>query len=118
MEYQVVETDSGKYVDCKGVIRNEQDAGDLVAACGEHEANRLMLCAGNLTEDFYRLSTGLAGAVLQKLVNYHVKAAAVLPPELASRGRFGEMVLESNRGNHFRVFAGRDEAERWLTGSP
>ncbi len=118
MEYQVVETVNGKYVDCKGVIRNEQDALDLVAACGENETNRLMLCAENLTEDFYRLSTGLAGAVLQKFVDYFVKAAAILPSELAGRGRFGEMVLESNLGNQFRVFASRDEAERWLTGSP
>lgn len=96
-------------------LSSEQDALELVAACGEYNTDRVMLHASNLTDDFYQLRTGLAGAVLQKFANYRIRAAAVLTPELVNQGRFKEMVLEANRGNQFRVFYDRESAEAWLT---
>ena len=87
---------------------------ELVAACLENGTDRLLLHAQNLSGDFYRLRTGLAGDVLQKLANYHIRVAAVIPPDLIGQGRFREMVLEANRGNQFRVFPDRELAEEWL----
>lgn len=106
------------YLECLPgeVLASEREALELVAACGENGTDRLMLHAGNLTEDFYRLRTGLAGEILQKFGNYRIRVAAVLTPELVNQGRFREMVLEANRGNEFRVFYNREAAERWLTG--
>ncbi|HZW02659.1 MAG TPA: DUF4180 domain-containing protein [Anaerolineaceae bacterium] len=118
MEYQISEKNNRQYievVDGSQKLASEQEALDLVAICGEHRLPRLMIHAENLTEDFYHLSTGVAGAILQKFVNYQIRVAAVLPPEKASQGKFGEMVLESNRGNQFRVYSTRGEAEDWLT---
>jgi PadR family transcriptional regulator, regulatory protein AphA len=88
---------------------------ELVAACGEYNTDRVMLHASHLTDDFYQLRTGLAGAVLQKFANYRIRAAAVLTPEFVNQGRFREMVMEANRGNQFRVFYDRESAEAWLT---
>ncbi len=118
MNYRVIEHVQNIYIECLpdgGRIESERDALDLVAACGENQANRLLLHAENLSEDFFHLKTGLAGAVLQKFVNYYVKVAAVLTPELVNQGRFQEMVLEANRSNRsFQVFYDREKAEAWL----
>ena len=117
MKYQILKKQGIAYLDCfpfEGLLSSENDALDLVAACAENETERLMLHAGNLPDDFYNLRTGLAGAVLLKFTNYHIRVAAVIAPELSSQGRFGEMVLETNRGDQFRVFPDRESAERWL----
>jgi len=117
MNCRTIKTKGVKYVEGPHqgrLISSENDAVDLVAWCGENDTNRLMLYAANLHEDFFNLKTGLAGAVLQKFINYGIKAAAVIPPELSKQGRFGEMALEANRGQHFRVFSEASEAEAWL----
>jgi PadR family transcriptional regulator, regulatory protein AphA len=97
------------------LLDSEQAALDLIVSCGEANTFLLLLHAENLPEDFYNLRTGLAGNVLQKFVNYHIRVAAVLTPELANQGRFGEMVQEANRGNQFHVFYEHASAEHWLT---
>lgn len=116
MEYRIVERAGKKYVVTSGKDRleSEQDALELLGACGESEAVGLVMLAENLSEDFCRLRTGLAGAVLQKFVNYYVPLAAVIPPEVSGRGKFGELVNETNRGNQFRVFATEEDAVKWL----
>ncbi|MCX6143490.1 MAG: DUF4180 domain-containing protein [Ignavibacteriales bacterium] len=95
-------------------IEREKDAVALIGLCGEHSAERLLLYAGNLSESFFDLKSGLAGAVLQKFANYHVKVALVISADLV-QGRFKEYVLEANRGNQFRAFQERNDAEIWLT---
>ena len=97
------------------LIRCEQDALDLVGICGGLATHKLLLHAGNLTDEFFDLKTGLAGLVLQKLANYSVQTAAVVPHEHLQQGRFSELANESNRNRHFGVFATRDEAITWLT---
>ena len=118
MEYRLCGQAPDAYVECLpdgGVIASEQDALNLVGACGEFDTQRLLLHAGNLPPAFYDLKTGLAGAVLLKFSNYWIKAAAVLTPELVGSSRFSEMVLEANhRGTLFRVFYERDKAVEWL----
>ena len=105
------------YVECSagdGFLDSEAIALDLVVACGEGGTQALMIQAGVLTEAFFNLRTGLAGSILQKFANYHIRAAWVLTPELVNQGRFREMALESNRGNQFRFFYDRVQAEQWL----
>ncbi len=105
-------------------IRSERDVLDLLGELSAHpetrdgrHSSRLMLHAASLPEEFFDLKTGLAGAVLQKLVQYLVKTAAVIPTERVGNGRFHEMALEANRGNRmFHIFDNREQAETWLTG--
>lgn len=120
MNYRVIQTGSQKYIQClpgETRLENEQDAIDLVAACGENGTQQLMVFADNLSNDFYRLSSGVAGNILLKFSNYRIRVAAVLSHELVNQGRFREMVIETNRGNQFRVFYETAEAEMWLTGA-
>ena len=114
----VKEINGRKYVEVQEgttVITREEDAVDLAGICGVNDTDLLLLSRDTLPEEFYDLKSGLAGAVLQKFSNYRIKAAAIIQPEKIT-GRFREMVIETNRGNHFRVFKNREDAERWLTG--
>ena len=99
-------------------LSKEQDALDLIGELAGYEANRLLIHYGALSEDFFNLRTGLAGALMLKWSMYRIATAAVIPTEIASEGRFGEMVLETNRrkSREFRVFATREEALDWLSG--
>lgn len=117
MNYQVVEKSNKRYIECFSVespLHTEQDALDLVALCGENDTNLLMLNAVVLSEDFFKLKTGVAGKILQKFVNYHVKTAVIITGEIKIKGKFKELIMESNRGNDFRVFNNTSEAENWL----
>ena len=97
-------------------ISSEADALDAVGACGEYETDKLLIPGENLSEAFYDLKSGLAGAVLLKFSNYFIKAAVVVKAEMIGKGRFYEFVLETNRGNEFRVFQDREKAMDWLMG--
>jgi PadR family transcriptional regulator, regulatory protein AphA len=115
MNDYVKNKDGRKYIeaDKEYIIRSKQDALDLAAICVENNTSLLLLHYGNLTPDFLDLKTRLAGAILQKFINYRIKVAAIIPPEKIA-GKFREMVIESNRSNHFRVFATEEEARNWL----
>ena len=63
----------------------------------------------------FDLSTGVAGAILQKLRNYRIRLAIVGAAEPG--GRFGELMIEERRGDQLGLFANRDEAVGWLRGA-
>lgn len=85
-----------------------------VVGCIEHGARALLLDAGALPAAFFDLRTGVAGDVVQKLVNYGVRMAAVVPDLGAHPERFREFAREANEGQQFRFFATRGEAIDWL----
>jgi hypothetical protein len=117
MNYRVVNNGNIQWIECNPgsiQIRDEQDALEWVAICGELAIDRLLLYGENLTEDFFNLKTGVAGRVLQKFSTYRLRVAAVLPAAFVLQGRFGEMVLEANRGRQFHACVDRTEAVRWL----
>lgn len=117
MDIRVIEKDGRRYVECtadKVIINTEKDALDIIAVCFEKNISLLVIHSEILSEDFYNLRTGLAGAVLQKFANYHIKAALVMPSQEKIIGRFGEMVNEVNKGSDFRVFSSLSEAEKWI----
>ena len=71
-----------------------------------------------LGPDFLRLSSGVAGEVLQKLVNYHFQVAVLgdTSAAQAASGPLRDFVRESNRGRHVWFVA--DLAELGLRLSP
>jgi DNA-binding PadR family transcriptional regulator len=117
MNYKVIEKNTKKYIECISAekpINTEKDALDLIAACGENDTNLLMLHAEALSDEFFKLKTGLAGMILQKFINYRVRTAVVLRGELKIIGKFKEFLAEANKGSDFRVFNNIAEAENWL----
>lgn len=117
MRYVTIEKNGKRYIHYTSAevpIHDVQDALDLIGACSEYDTNLLMIQSEALVDDFFRLRTGIAGDILQKFVNYGVKAAVVVTDSQKIKGKFKELVAETNRGNSFRVFSNKDEAENWL----
>jgi len=117
VNYKVTESDGLKYIECVSgdvLFTDESDALEAVVFCHENNTNMLLLFAECISDDFFKLSTGLAGAIIQKLVNYGVQTALVASDEIVNQGKFSEMVSEANRGRQFRTFPNRIDAERWF----
>jgi hypothetical protein len=92
---------------------------DPVAAlrsCIDRGRRALLFDHGTLPAAFFDLGTGVAGELVQKLINYHVRMAAVVPDLAAHSPRFTEFAREANLGPQFRFFATRQEAINWLGG--
>ena len=90
------------------LIQDEQSALDLIATIGyEAEADRIVLYKQTLNEDFFRLSTGLAGRVLQKFTNYRVKLAIVGDFSGYTSKPLQDFIRESNSGRD--IFFVHDE---------
>lgn len=98
------------------LMRGVEDAGLVVEACFSGGAGRALLYAQNLTEAFFDLSSGEAGAILQKLRNYGIRLAVVLPAgSVRFSSRFLEMAEEEARAGHFQMFESRRAAREWLS---
>jgi PadR family transcriptional regulator, regulatory protein AphA len=119
MNYQVVTENNKKYVSITSpgrIIQTEQDGLDMIGICFENDANLVLIYEGLLSDDFLTLRTGLAGTILQKLINYNIKAAAIINEDKFNV-RFKELVREYNKGTTFRVFNNAEEAKNWLLSS-
>jgi PadR family transcriptional regulator AphA len=117
VNYKVIVNEKGKYIELKPSNDwqlTDHNILDLIAVCMENQSEQLLLHGEALTEDFFKLGTGVAGEILQKLVNYHITTAAVISDELSNKGRFREMALEANKSSHFRIFNDQKAAEAWL----
>jgi hypothetical protein len=117
MNYQINEIENKKYIELISTTEplcKENDALDLIALCWEHKANALMIHYAALSEEFFKLKTKVAGNIIQKFINYGIKAAAIIPKQTVQKGRFKEMAMETNKGNHFRLYESKEEAEKWL----
>lgn len=80
-------------------IKNEQDALDIMAEAGYLGAEAIILPAENLTREFFDLKTGVAGGILQKFSNYHMKLAVLGYFEQYQSRSLAAFIRESNRGN-------------------
>lgn len=95
-------------------IAKPDDALRFVEKGYELQTRAFLLDGTLLPAEFFALSSRFAGEFVQKLVNYQVRVAAVLPPDPSRGERFAEFVHELSRHPSFRAFASRAEAEAWL----
>lgn len=117
MNFNIITNENGRYLDCTsftGVLSSEKDAIELVSACISNDTGSLLLHERSVSPDFFNLRTGLAGAVLNKFQIYNIKIALIIQNMGLLEGRFGEMVMESNKGNEFRVYDSVQTATEWM----
>jgi len=81
------------------VIHNEQAVLDFMMEAGSDGAEAIILHEQQLPAEFFDLSTGLAGAILQKFANYRVKLAIIGSFERYQSRSLAAFMRESNRGN-------------------
>lgn len=76
--------------------------------------NKLLINQSNINPDFFDLSTGLAGEILQKIANYQLHTAFVVDPQTIKSKRFMELMSEANHLQEYRFFTDRQAAINWL----
>jgi hypothetical protein len=90
------------------------DAGELISRSFESGTDALLLDESALPASFFDLSSGVAGDLLQKIANYGLRLAVVVPDRSVHSARFQELAREADRGGPCRFFATRREAIDWL----
>ena len=81
------------------LIDSEQRAVDLIGDAFSSHATLIAVPVGRLGAAFFDLRSGVAGAIVQKVVIYHVKFAIIgdITPYLAASGALRDWVRECNR---------------------
>lgn len=97
----------------KIVIKDLQTALDLMmnAKYGD-DYEAVVINKEAVSEDFFRLSSGLAGEILQKFVNYNMKLAVYGDYSKYTSKPLKDFILESNNGKHFFFVESQEEAIR------
>ena len=82
------------------IIRSAEDARAIVEEALSERARRVVIPVARLDRDFFALRSGVAGEVLQKLVQYRVAVAVVgdVSAHVAASDAFRDFVVECNRG--------------------
>lgn len=100
-------------------IVDVQSALDLAMTVKyETGAARIALDKRAVCEDFFILSTGLAGEILQKFTNYQVKLAVYGDFTGYTSKPLKDFIYESNKGRDFFFVSTKEEAVQKLTEAP
>ena len=93
------------------LITDTQSALDLTATV-YHElgVTKMVISKEAVSEEFFRLSTGFAGDVVQKFVNYHFRVAIVGDFSQYTSKPLRDYMFECNNGKHLYFVAGEQEA--------
>ncbi|MBZ3900922.1 DUF4180 domain-containing protein [Streptomyces brasiliscabiei] len=100
------------------VIAKESDALDLIGNAGYQGAAWVVVPVERFDEAFFRLSTRLAGDVVQKFVQYGVGLVVVgdISRYTAASSALTDFVRECNRNRQTWFLADVDELRERLTG--
>lgn len=87
-------TPEGIPLDTEGV------ATELIGEAISLRSEIVVIPAERMTDDFFELSTGVAGEITQKFANYRIRLAVIgdIEARLAANESLGSWVAEANRG--------------------
>ncbi len=81
------------------LITDVQSALDLIATISyETRCDRMLLTKSAICENFFHLSTKLAGEILQKFINYNMRIAIVGDFSMYTSKSFKDFIYECNKG--------------------
>lgn len=93
------------------LITGAQDALDLAMTVKyEAGAQCIAIDKKNVAEEFFILSSGMAGEILQKYINYHVKLAVWGDFSHYTSKPLHDFIYESNQGKDFFFVATKEDA--------
>ena len=99
------------------LITGAQSAHDLIISVGyEHNIAKIAINKNAIGEDFFRLSTGIAGEVVQKFVNYRCRLAIIGDLSGYTSKPLRDYIYECNKGKHLNFVADEQEAVRRMGG--
>ena len=74
---QTIPSGSGTIIEgpagANGILNIRTEGSEIIEACFGASTDRVLLHAENLPVEFFDLSSGVAGSVLQKLRNYRIR---------------------------------------------
>ena len=96
-----------QFLDADGpVISTGEDTSDLIGNAWVDNASVIAVPVSRLDPAFFDLSSGCAGEVTQKVVNYRLKLAVIgdVSAAAAASQPFADYIWETNRGDHIWFF--------------
>ncbi|MBR2849818.1 MAG: DUF4180 domain-containing protein [Clostridia bacterium] len=98
------------------VLTNVQSALDLImTAKYEFGTNLIAIDKNAVVEDFFILSRGLAGEILEKFITYQAKIAIWGDYSRYTSKPLKDFIYESNKGNDVFFVATKEETIEYLT---
>ncbi|MBA9084258.1 hypothetical protein FHR92_000712 [Fontibacillus solani] len=114
MNITKIDVDGGNIAVVSGsgvLIEDIQSALDLIATVQyETGCNRIVIHKASISESFFDLKTRLAGEILQKFINYSVKAAIVGDFSVYSSKSLKDFIFECNNGRDIFFLPTEEEA--------
>jgi hypothetical protein len=97
-------------------LRDDHDAIAVIGQAIVQKARWVVIPAQRLTQDFFQLRTGVAGAMLQKFVNYRLRVAIIgdFSALASNSSALHAFIQESNRGTAIWFLANIGELEKRL----
>ncbi|MFL0197831.1 DUF4180 domain-containing protein [Clostridium sp. WILCCON 0269] len=104
--------DSIVYIKSEDIlISDSQSALDLMMTVEyEKDCSRIILDKKVICEEFFRLSSSIAGEVLQKFINYHIKLAIIGDFLKYTSKPLHDFIYECNKGNDIFFVDNLDQA--------
>lgn len=97
------------------VINKAEDGVDLMGNVYYQGFDKVILNEKNITPDFFDLSTGIAGEILQKFSTYRVRLAIVGDFSKYPSKSLNDFMYESNRVKHCNFVGSLTEALKVLS---
>lgn len=97
-------------------ISGDADAVDLVGEAMSIRAELIVVPVERFAEDFFKLSTRIAGEVIHRFVLYRLRLAIIgdISGHLETSSALRAFVYESNRGREVWFLADLAELDAWL----
>ncbi len=96
------------------LITNAEDGLQLLVDLYYQDFNKIILQEDNIIPDFFDLTTGLAGEILQKFSNFRVQLAIVGDFNKCPGKSIRDFIFESNKGRLINFLPSVEEAKERL----
>lgn len=113
MEIKMIQVEGKNIAEIKSdkiIIRETQDALDIMADAAWQGAEGLILNAGNFIPAFFDLKTGIAGDILQKFSTYNMRLAIIGDFSAVKSKSLSDFIFESNKYGIISFVASREKA--------
>ena len=108
--HKINDTEIAEIISDEVLIRNVDDALDLLGNVYYQGFDRMIIHQKNLTPDFFDLKNKMAGEILQKFSNYRVRLAIVGDFSMFSSNSLTDFIYESNKGQQVNFLASVSDA--------
>jgi hypothetical protein len=97
METRFYENGIIEILDDNIIIREPNDINEMFGLFHLKKCTTIIIKKENIIKDFYKLSTGVAGEILQKVSNYRKRMAIIGDFENMKSETFKDFIYESNK---------------------